>query len=112
MEIQVTSLKRCELVSLSGQIDGASAPEMEQALVHLVEAGKKNLVLSFRGVTFISSAGIKALAAVQIRARRRVPPAEIAIADLQPEVKRTLQLVGLDHLFRFYEQALEVVGSF
>ena len=112
MEIQITSLKRCELVSLSGEIDATTAPEMEQALVQLVEAGKRNLVLSFRDVTYISSAGIRALSATQIQARRRVPPVEIALSDLSPEVKRTLQLVGLDHLFRFYEQAVEVVGSF
>ncbi len=111
MEIQITSLKRCELVTLSGEIDGASAPEMGQALVNLVEAGKTNLVLSFQNVTFISSAGMKALVAAHIKARRRVPPVEIVISDLPPEVKRALELVGLDHFFRFYERATEVVGS-
>jgi len=112
MEIQIESLKRCELVSLSGQIDAAGAPELEQALVQQVEAGTRKLVLSFRDVTFISSAGIRALAAAQIKARRKVPPVEIAIADLSPGAKRTLELVGLDHLFRFYERAVDAVGSF
>jgi len=112
VEIQITSLKRCELVTLSGEIDSATAREMEQALVHLVEAGKRNLVLSFQDVTFISSAGMRALVAAQIKARRQVPPVEIAISDLSPGVKRNLQLVGLDHLFRFYERAVDVVGSF
>lgn len=112
MEIKVESMKRCELVTVSGQIDSASAPELEQQLLDLVEAGKKNLALNLRDVTFISSPGLKALLAAQIRARKKLPPGEVVISEIPPKLKEVLDLVGLHHLFKFYDQDVEAVGSF
>jgi anti-sigma B factor antagonist len=112
MEIKVESMKRCELVTVSGQIDSLSAPDLEQRLLDMVEAGKKNLVVNFRDVTFISSPGLKALLAAQIRTRKKLPPGEVVISEIPPNLKDVLDLVGLHHLFKFYDQDVEAVGSF
>lgn len=112
MEIKVEKMKRCELVTLSGQIDSANAPALEQQLLDLIEAGNKNLVLNFRDVTFISSPGLKALLAAQIRTRKKMPPGEVVIAEISPKMKEILDLVGLHHLFKYYDSDVEAVGSF
>ena len=112
MEIKVESMKRCELVTVSGQIDSASAPELEQQLLDLVGAGKKNLVVNLRDVTFISSPGLKALLAAQIRTRKKLSPGEVVISEIPPNLKEVLDLVGLHHLFKFYDQDAEAVGRF
>ncbi len=112
MEIKVEAMKRCDLVSLSGMIDSANAPDLEEKLLDLIEGGQKNLVLSMGEVTFISSPGLKALLAAQIRARKKVPPGEVVISEIAPNLKEVLELVGLHHLFRFYDQDIEAVGSF
>ncbi len=112
MEIKVESMKRCEMVTLSGQIDSATAPELEQTLLDLIDAGKRNLVLNFRDVTFISSAGLKALLAAQIKTRRKLQAGDVVISEITPKLKDTLDLVGLHHLFKFYEDDVQAVGSF
>lgn len=112
MEIKVERMKRCELVTLSGQIDSANAPALEQQLLDLIEAENKNLVLNFRDVTFISSPGLKALLAAQIRTRKKMPPGEVVIAEISPKMKEILDLVGLHHLFKYYDSDVEAVGSF
>ncbi|NIV28670.1 MAG: anti-sigma factor antagonist [Anaerolineae bacterium] len=112
MEIRVEAMKRCDLVSLSGMIDSANAQDLEEKLLDLIEGGQKNLVLSMGEVTFISSPGLKALLAAQIRARKKVPPGEVVISEIAPNLKEVLELVGLHHLFRFYDQDVEAVGSF
>jgi anti-anti-sigma factor len=112
MEVKIETMKRCELVTLSGQIDSSTAPEFEQTLLDLIDGGKRNLVLNFRDVTFISSAGLKALLAAQIKTRRKVPSGEVTIAEISPKLKETLQLVGLHHLFKFYDDNVAAVGSF
>jgi anti-sigma B factor antagonist len=112
MEIKVESMKRCELVTVSGQIDSVNAPELEQQLLDLVEAGKKNLVVNLRDVTFISSPGLKALLAAQIRTRKKLPSGEVVISEIPPNLRDVLDLVGLHHLFKFYDQDVEAVGSF
>jgi anti-anti-sigma factor len=112
MEIAVETMKRCELVTISGQLDSTHAPELEEILLDLVETGKRNLVLNLRGVTFISSPGLKVLLTAQIKTRRRVPRGEVVLSEVPPGLKDTLELVGLHYLFKFYEQDLEAVGSF
>jgi anti-anti-sigma factor len=77
-----------------------------------VEAGNKNLVVNLRDVTFISSPGLKALLAAQIRTRKKLPPGEVVISEIRPNLKEVLDLVGLHHLFKFYDQDVEAVGSF
>ena len=37
MEIKVETLKRCDLVGLSGMIDSANAPDLEEKLLDLIE---------------------------------------------------------------------------
>jgi len=112
VEIRVEPMKRCDLASLSGMIDSASAPDLEKQLLELVEGGTRNLVINLRDVTFISSPGLKALLAAQIRVRRKIPPGEVVLAEIPPKLQEVLELVGLQHLFRFYEKDAEAVGSF
>ncbi|MGD8464623.1 MAG: STAS domain-containing protein [Anaerolineae bacterium] len=112
MEIKTESLKRCELLTVSGRVDSAHAPELETMLIDLIEAGQRNLVVNLGDVTFISSAGLKALLTAQIKVRRRLPRGSVAISETSEELMGTFQLVGLDRLFDFYESDLEAVGSF
>jgi anti-anti-sigma factor len=112
MEIKVEAMRRCELVSISGEIDSASAPNLEQTLLDMIEEGRKNLVINFSDVIFISSPGLKALLAAQIRTRRKLPPGEVVISEISPKLREVLELVGLHHLFRFYDKNVEAVGSF
>lgn len=112
MEITVEAMKRCDLVRPSGMIDSANAPELEEKLLDLIEGETRNLVVSLREVTFISSPGLKALLAAQIRARRKVPPGEVVLSEIPPNLQEVLELVGLHHIFRFFEQDIEAVGSF
>jgi anti-sigma B factor antagonist len=112
MEIRVETMKRCELVTVSGEIDSTVAPKLEHDLLEMIEAGKRTLVLNLRDVTFISSPGLKALLAAQIRTRRKFPPGEVKISEIQPNLKEILDIVGLHHLFSFYDTNVEAVGSY
>jgi anti-sigma B factor antagonist len=112
MEFKTTNMKRCELVSVSGQIDSVQAPEFEQELLGLIQAGTKNMVLNLAEVTFISSAGLRSLISAQIKVRRMVPRGEVVLSEVPSQLKGTLELVGFHHLFRFFDSDAEAVGIF
>jgi anti-anti-sigma factor len=112
MEIQVEALKRCQLVTLSGQVDSANAPQFEERLLDIIDGGTKNLVINLRGVDFMSSAGLSALLRARIRVRKKLPPGEIVLSEMSPQLKGTFELVGLHHIFRFYDRDVEAIGSF
>jgi anti-sigma B factor antagonist len=112
MEIKVKSMNRCELLTISGEIDSATAPELEEELVNLIEAGKRNIAINLRDVTFMSSAGLRALVSSQIKSHRRVPRGDVVLSEIPAKLLDTLELVGFHHLFKFFDRDVDAVGSF
>lgn len=112
MEIKTDAMKRCELVKVSGRIDSSTAPDLEKLLLGLVQAGKKNIVVNLRDADYISSAGLKALLSAQMKVRKALPPGDVVISEIKPELKESFDLVGFDRLFQFYSEDVLAVGSF
>ncbi len=112
MEISTSSMKRCELVAVSGEVDSATAPKLDEALQGLVASGKKHLVVNLKDVSFMSSAGLKALIGAQMKVRRMIPAGDVVLSEVPTQLKETLELVGFHHVFRFYDDNVEAVGSF
>jgi anti-sigma B factor antagonist len=112
MDVTAEKLKRCELVSVAGRIDSATAPELEDTLLGLVQAGQKNMVVNLRDADYISSAGLKALLTAQMKVRKAIPAGNVVISEIKPELRESFDLVGFDRLFTFYDQDIQAVGSF
>jgi anti-sigma B factor antagonist len=112
MEIKAEALKRCELITVSGRIDSATAPDLEEMLLGLIQAGQKNLVVNLRETDFISSAGLKALLSALMKARKTIPPGDVVISEIEDSLKDNFELVGFDRLFTFYNDDTLAVGSF
>jgi anti-sigma B factor antagonist len=112
VEIKSEAMRRCELVKVSGRIDSATAPDLERLLLGLVQSGKKNIVVNLQGAEYISSAGLKALLSAQMKVRKAIPPGDVVISQIRPELKESFDLVGFDRLFQFFDEDVLAVGSF
>lgn len=112
METMTEAMKRCELVTVLGRIDSATAPELEETLLGLIQAGHKNMVVNLAGTDYISSAGLKALLSALMKARKAIPPGNVVISEIRPELRESFDLVGFDRLFTFYDNDTQAVGSF
>ncbi len=112
MEIKAETMKRCELVTVSGRVDSSTAPELEKVLLGLIQSGQKNIVVNLAGTDFISSAGLKALLSALMKVRKMIPAGDVVLAETQPGLRDSFDLVGFDRLFTFYEDNTRAVGSF
>lgn len=112
MEIKAEALKRCELVSVGGRIDSATAPDLEKTLLGLIESGQKNIVINLKDTEFISSAGLKALLSALMKVRKSIPSGDVVISEIRPQLRESFDLVGFDRLFTFYDEDLHAVASF
>jgi anti-sigma B factor antagonist len=111
MNITTKSLKHCELVSVTGRIDSATAPQLAQALDALIKNNKFKIVLDMSGVEYMSSAGLRTLLATQ-RQCRRYNRGEVALAAVPQNIKDTLELAGFTDIFKIYDDVISAVGSF
>lgn len=64
MEIQQNKDGEKLTIALSGRLDTATAPQLEDALGHALE-GVRELVFDFNGLQYISSAGLRLMLASQ-----------------------------------------------
>ena len=112
MEIKAETMKRCELLSVSGRVDSSTAPEMEKVLLGLIQSGQKNIVVNMKDTDFISSAGLKALLSALMKVRKMIPAGDVVISEIRPELRESFDLVGFDRLFTFYDDNMRAVGSF
>jgi anti-sigma B factor antagonist len=79
-----------------GELDLATAPDLEASLVELSSDGHPKVVLDLAGLTFVDSSGMRAIVeAYHTAARHRV---ELEIRPGPPNVQRAFQLAGLDGL--------------
>ena len=109
MEVTTQEFRRCSLVKPSGRIDAATAPQLQDALDALIQAGTYRLVLDMSEVGFISSVGLRVLVATRKKCRR-YNRGDLVLADPSPGVRRTLELAGFYTLFDVYDTPIEAVG--
>ena len=111
MEITSERLRRCDLVRVTGRINSQTAPQLADAFHAITEDGRFKIVFDMSMVDFISSAGLRVLVEVQ-KACKRLNRGELVLTGVPLRIHETLDLVGFLPLFRFYDDAIEAVGSF
>ena len=58
MKIEIVDSKGIKIISVSGDIDMSSSPELRKELMRLVQKRVSPLLVDFKGVSYIDSSGI------------------------------------------------------
>lgn len=111
MEITTKEFKHCDLITLSGRVDSATAPQFTQVMDHLINKGVYKFVIDMSSLEYMSSAGFRALLSVQ-RNCKRYNRGEVLLASVPTRIREALELAGFTELFKSYAEPLEAVGSF
>ena len=111
MEFSTNDLKRCTLVRLGGRIDGSVAPDLGSNLRSLLDAGQYKLVLNMKEVSYTSSAALRELISTW-KSCRRWNRGDMRLAEVNPNIKKVLELTGLNSQFMLFDTDAEAVGSF
>jgi anti-anti-sigma factor len=111
MKITTKQLKRVDLVTVSGRVDSATAPELDSVLKSIVEAGRFRICMDLKDLEYLSSAGIKVLIST-LKTCKRWNRGDLRLANLSPHIADVFDLAGLAPLFKIYPDAVQAVGSF
>jgi anti-sigma B factor antagonist len=97
------------VLSVEGELDLSSAPELKWALAEVQSSGPRHVVVDLSRVSFIDSTALGVLVGAQRSLR---PGVRLAIACTEENVMRIFELTGLDGMFEIVstlEDALEYV---
>ena len=111
MEVKTRQFKRVDVVEVSGRVDSATAPRLEETLQAILGQGRFNIVVDMQGLEYLSSAGLRVLVAA-LKETRRWNRGDVRLSNVPERIKGVLNLAGLDALFSVYDATVDAVGSF
>lgn len=110
MEVTTKQFKHCDLVTLKGRIDSATAPKLAEALEAINNESRFKIAIDMTGLEYMSSAGFRALIAAQ-RNCKRFNRGEVVLACVPENIHAALELAGFTSLFKVYPDVTTAVGS-
>jgi anti-anti-sigma factor len=102
MSLTVQTQERGDMVvvSVAGELDMASAPQLQDQIMELLDQGRSRLVFDLADASFCDSTGLS----VFVRAKNACDEAggEVRLAAPQRGVRRILEVSGLVEVLRTY----------
>jgi anti-sigma B factor antagonist len=100
------------VIELGGEVDLYTAPEFKERMVHLIDSGKRRIVVDLSEATFIDSTTLGVL----VGGVKRLRPAggSLALVCTDQNIGKIFEITGLDRVFPIHasrDAALEAVGS-
>jgi len=92
-DLQVVERDGWTVVSVTGELDVATAPRLRNEIVRLASSGNTLVVLDLGGVDFIDSTGLGVV--VGSLKRVRSLGGELALARAEPQVRRVFEITRL-----------------
>jgi anti-sigma B factor antagonist len=100
------------VVSVSGEVDLYSAPELKERMLSAIDRGKTRIVVDLTGASFIDSTTLGVL--VGARKRLREHDGVLAVVCADDDKLALFEMTGLDRVFSIHEDrsaALAAVQS-
>jgi anti-sigma B factor antagonist len=98
------------VVDLKGYLDAHTAPELENIFTGLINDKKYNVVVNFKDLAYISSAGLGVFMAYVETMRDN--SGDIKFSNMTPKVFNIFDLLGFPLLYEFYNEENEAVQKF
>jgi anti-sigma B factor antagonist len=95
-----TLSESCGLISLSGRLNGVSAPEFKRGIKRIVDEGRSRLIVDMSGVVFVDSSGLSALISGLKSAREA--GGYFRLASLRDQPASVIKLMMLDRVFEIF----------
>jgi len=111
MTIEVTDYKRCSLVKMDGRVDSSTGDSLLKTFEKLQDNGMYKLVFDMADVEFMSSKGWWVLIQTQ-KASKRYNRGELLLANVPEKIISSLDLVGMSHYFKVFDDVVSAVGFF
>lgn len=111
--IKVTESGAVAIVRFNDQkiLDEANIQEMGQELFALVEEnGKKNLLLNFTGVEFLSSAALGKL--ITLDKKVKAHSGKLKLSNIRPEIYEVFAITKLNKLFDIRDEEAIALAAF
>jgi anti-anti-sigma factor len=110
MNITESSRNNISIFALDGRINSQSAAMLEETLQTMSATGNVRMILDLSAVTYISSSGLRTLAA--ILTQNRGSGGDLLLVTPTRKIQRVFQIIGFDNFFNMFDTVESAVQAF
>jgi anti-sigma B factor antagonist len=99
MKTEIKEIEGKMLVTLSGELDTAAAPEVEAALKPLTECEGKDIVIDCSELEYIASSGLRILLGILKKAK--AVGSRVVLKNVNDIISDGLKMTGFISIFEF-----------
>lgn len=96
MQIETTSSSDRQVLMVSGEVDLATSPDLDVAIIATLESGTESLVIDLTDVTFMDSSGLGVIVRGLKRCREADKDLDLVISN--ERVLKVFGITGLDQV--------------
>jgi anti-sigma B factor antagonist len=96
MDITIENFDQVKVLGISGDIDGKTAPQVQEQILTHMQPGSK-ILLDMSEVSFMSSAGLRVLLTTYRRATQE--QSKVLLVGLREEIEDTMSATGFLNFF-------------
>ncbi|MFI9503046.1 STAS domain-containing protein [Nocardia sp. NPDC052566] len=109
MTTSIAARDGATVLTVTGEVDLATAPALETAIEAILGGKPAALIIDLTAVSFLASAGMAVLVAAHKRAGAAT---SIAVVADGPATSRQLKMTSLDQVFSLYSTLDEALAAF
>ena len=112
MDFQSQTQNDVTVISISGRLDGVTAPDYETQIRAIIDNGSTRLVVDFERIDYISSAGLRSL--LMMAKLLKAQNGQVCLANVTGNVKSVFDMSGFNSLFKMEDsisKAVSIVSS-
>lgn len=98
------------VIELKGYLDAHTAPELEDVFAKLLKNKKFKIIVNFRNLSYISSAGLGVFMAFIEDVR--LNQGDIKLTNMTPKVFNVFDLLGFPVLYEIFDEEYDAVKKF
>lgn len=98
------------IIYLKGFLDAHTAPQLEFAFTNLIDKNRYNIVVNFKDLVYISSAGLGVFMAYIEKVREN--NGDIKLVEMSEKVFNIFDLLGFPLLYEIYKSEDEAISKY
>ncbi|MDQ6605971.1 MAG: STAS domain-containing protein [Actinomycetota bacterium] len=107
--VELRTEDRASVLAVSGELDLACTPELENHLAQVFQSGAKLVIVDLRELEFIDSTGLSVLVKADQQAQEA--GCEFGIVNGGTQVRRLLSLTGVTERLRVFDEPDELLSG-
>lgn len=109
LNIEQNKIDDVLVVRVEGQVNTETSDDLREAVFGTIDKGARRVVIDCSGLTYISSAGLRAL--MLIGSKLKPLGGTIGLSSLQNEIQKHMEDTGFLGLFTVYKNIDEAVAN-